>query len=33
MSDEKLVIPPPRSDRPPMHSNVFDAMQAQQYPA
>ena len=27
MSDEKLVIPPPRSDRPPMHSNAFDVIQ------
>jgi len=27
MSDEKLVIPPPRADRPPLHANVFEAMQ------
>ena len=27
MSDENLVIPPPRRDRPPMHGNAFDVAQ------
>ena len=27
MSDEKLTIPPPRADRPPLRTNVFEAMQ------
>ena len=27
MSGDKLVIPPPRSDRPPLHSNAFDVAQ------
>jgi hypothetical protein len=27
MSDDKLVIPPPRADRPPLRANVFEAMQ------
>ncbi len=27
MSADKLVIPPPRSDRPPMHANAFDVAQ------
>jgi DNA-directed RNA polymerase subunit RPC12/RpoP len=26
MSDAKLVIPPPREERPPMHTNIFTAM-------
>ena len=33
MSNDKLDIPPPRPDRPPMHSNAFDVAQGQQYPA
>jgi hypothetical protein len=27
MSDDQLVIPPPRTDRPPLHSNAFDVAQ------
>ena len=27
MPDDQRVIPPPRADRPPLHTNVFDAMQ------
>jgi len=27
MSGDELVIPPPRSDRPPMHANAFDVAQ------
>ena len=27
MSNEKLEIPPPRADRPPIRVNVFEAMQ------
>ena len=27
MSNDKLDIPPPRPDRPPMHSNAFDVAQ------
>lgn len=27
MSEDKLVIPPPRADRPPLHANAFDVAQ------
>jgi hypothetical protein len=27
MADDKLTIPPPRADRPPLKANVFEAMQ------
>ena len=33
MSDDQLVIPPPRPDRPPMHANAFDVAQREQYSA